>query len=220
MNGSEMPSTGQAAQERSDAPETAGKLSTGAMTLASVEQLEKALQTARRVGSYGKALKSTLYALIVVAAVSVLVSALVFPFLYITGSSMTPVVGDGDIVVALRTTNVQRGDVIAFYFNNKVLVKRVIAVGGETVEINTKGDIYINGEPLDEPYLTAKAWGDWSITKDNRYEVPVGKYFVVGDHRNTSRDSRHLEIGPVSEEQILGRLVLRVWPANEFGKID
>lgn len=220
MNGSEMPPNGQAMQESSAATETAGKLSAGAEALVSVEQLEQALQNARRAGSYGKALRSTLYALIVVAAVSVLVSALVFPFLYITGSSMTPVVGDGDIAVVLRTTQVQRGDVIAFYFNNKVLVKRVIAVGGESVEISTKGDIYINGELLEEPYLTAKAWGDWSITKDNRYQVPDGKYFVVGDHRNTSRDSRHMEIGPVSEEQILGRLVLRVWPLNKFGTID
>ena len=184
----------------------------------SVEQLEEALHARKRAGNYGKALSSTIYSLLVVAAVAVLVATLVMPILLVSGSSMTPVTGDGDIVAVLRGTRLDRGDIIAFYYNNKVLVKRVVAFGGETLDIDARGNVYINGELLDEPYLTEKDMGNCDIRLP--YVVPDGKFFVLGDHRSTSQDSRSVIIGPVSEEQVLGTLVFRVWPLNKFGPIN
>ena len=184
----------------------------------SVEQLEQALKASRRSVNYSKALRSTIYSLLVVAAVAVLVATLVMPTLKVYGSSMTPVTGDGDIVVALRGTDFNRGDIIAFYYGNVTLVKRVIAFGGETVDIDARGNIYINGQLLDEPYLTEKAMGNCDIRLP--YQVPDGKLFVLGDHRSTSQDSRSVIIGPVSEEQVLGKLVFRVWPLSKFGTLE
>lgn len=184
----------------------------------SVEQLEAALHAKKRAGSYSRALRSTLYALLVVAAAAVLVATLVMPILQVSGSSMTPVTSDGDIVVVLRGNSLQRGDIVAFYYNNKVLVKRVVAFGGETVNIDSRGNVYINGELLDEPYLTERDLGNCDIRLP--YQVPDGKFFVLGDHRSTSQDSRSMIIGPVSEEQILGKLVFRVWPPKKFGLIN
>lgn len=184
----------------------------------SVEQLEQALHSAKKAGSYNRALKSTVYALLVVAAAAILVATLVMPILQISGSSMTPVIGDGEIAAVLKTDQLERGDVIAFYYNNKVLVKRVIAFPGERVHIDTNGKVYINGAELDEPYLTEWAKGNCDI--DLPYQVPEGRYFVLGDHRSTSADSRSKVIGPVSQEQILGKVVLRLWPLNRFGLIE
>lgn len=117
--------------------------------------------------------------------------------------------------MVVRGSNPQRGDIIAFYYNNKVLIKRVIGLPGEWVNIDGSGNVYINGELLDEPYITDRALGDCSITLP--YQVPDGRYFVLGDHRSTSRDSRSTLVGPVSEEQIMGRVTLRIWPLNRFG---
>lgn len=184
----------------------------------SVEELEAALHARKRAGNYSKALRSTIYSLLVVAAVAVLVATLVMPILLVSGSSMTPVTSDGDVVAVLAGSNLKRGDIIAFYYNNKVLVKRVIAFGGETVDIDARGNVYINGELLDEPYLTEKDMGNCDIRLP--YQVPDGRFFVLGDHRSTSQDSRSMIIGPVSEELVLGKLVFRVWPLNKFGLIN
>lgn len=186
--------------------------------LPSVEQLEGALKAQKRSGNYSKALRSTIYSLLVVAAVAILVATLVMPILHVSGSSMTPVIGDGDIAAVLKGSSFQRGDIIAFYYNNKVLVKRVIAFAGEWVDIDTRGNVYINNELLDEPYLTEKALGNCDIKLP--YQVPADKLFVLGDHRSTSADSRSLIIGPVSEEQVLGKVFLRVWPLTKFGLIN
>lgn len=179
------------------------------------EQLEAELRYEKRKHSYGRALRSTLYTLLVVAAIAVLVATLVMPILQITGTSMTPVVGQGEITMVVRGSNPQRGDIIAFYYNNKVLIKRVIGLPGEWVNIDSNGNVYINGELLDEPYITDRALGDCSITLP--YQVPDGRYFVLGDHRSTSRDSRSTLVGCVSEEQIMGRVTLRIWPLNRIG---
>lgn len=179
------------------------------------EQLEAELHYEKRKHSYHRALRSTLYTLLVVAAIAVLVATLVMPILQITGTSMTPVVGQGEITMVVRGSNPQRGDIIAFYYNNKVLIKRVIGLPGEWVNIDSNGNVYINGELLDEPYITDRALGDCSITLP--YQVPDGRYFVLGDHRSTSRDSRSTLVGCVSEEQIMGRVTLRIWPLNRIG---
>ncbi|MBQ3484145.1 MAG: signal peptidase I [Clostridia bacterium] len=183
----------------------------------SVEQLESALRAEKRKGNYSRALKSTIYSLLVVAAVAILVATLVMPILHISGSSMTPVIGDGEIAAVIRGSNFDRGDVIAFYYNNKVLVKRVIAFSGEWVNIDSRGNVYINNELLDEPYLTEKAMGNCDISLP--YQVPEGKMFVLGDHRSTSADSRSVIIGSVAEEQIIGRVFVRIWPLNRIGLI-
>lgn len=131
---------------------------------------------------------------------------------------MTPTTTDGDIVVSVKGGSFERGDIIAFWFNNKILVKRVIAQAGEWVDIDEAGKVSINGEPLDEPYLTEKALGECDI--ELPYQVPDGRLFVMGDHRSTSSDSRSSAVGCVAEEQIVGKLVFRVWPLGEFGPLE
>jgi len=182
-----------------------------------VEQLERELRRERHRRNYRSTLLSTVSALVIVAAVAVLVSMLALPVLQVVGESMTPLLHQGEIVIAPRGTAFQKGDVIAFYFNNKILVKRVIANAGEWVNIDVDGNVFINDEPLEEPYLTEKALGDCNIALP--YQVPDGKIFVMGDHRSTSSDSRNTAVGCVAQEQIVGRVMLRVWPLSEFGVI-
>ena len=183
-----------------------------------VDQLERELRRERHRRSYRSTLLSTVSALVIVAAVAVLVSMLALPVLQVVGESMTPLLHQGEIVIAPRGTAFQKGDVIAFYFNNKILVKRVIANAGEWVNIDADGNVFINDEPLEEPYLTEKALGDCNIALP--YQVPDGKIFVMGDHRSTSSDSRNTAVGCVAQEQIVGRVVLRVWPLSQFGVIS
>lgn len=182
-----------------------------------VEQLEGELRRERHRRSYRSTLLSTISALVIVAAVAVLVSMLALPVLQVVGESMTPSIYQGEIVVAPRGTAFQKGDVIAFYYNNKILVKRVIANAGEWVNIDADGNVFINDVPLEEPYLTEKALGDCNITLP--YQVPDGKIFVMGDHRATSSDSRNTAVGCVAQEQVVGRVVLRVWPLDRISVI-
>ena len=183
-----------------------------------VEQLESELRRERHRRSYRSTLLSTISALVIVAAIAVLVSMLALPVLQVVGESMTPSIYQGEIVIAPKGTAFQKGDIIAFYFNNKILVKRVIANAGEWVNIDEDGNVFINDVPLDEPYLTEKAFGDCNIALP--YQVPDGKIFVMGDHRRTSSDSRNTAVGCVAQEQIVGRVVLRVWPLNKFGLLE
>ncbi|MDY2629458.1 MAG: signal peptidase I [Lachnospiraceae bacterium] len=187
------------------------------LTVPPIEELEKELKRERYRQNYGATLRSTIYALITVAAVAVLVATLLLPVLQIYGSSMTPTLVDGDIVVSLKESDFQKQDVIAFYYNNKILVKRVIARAGEWVDIDEDGNVYVNGELLDEPYLKDKALGECDI--ELPYQVPEGRLFVMGDHRSVSVDSRSTAVGCVSEEQIVGKLVFCIWPLKNIGKI-
>ena len=183
-----------------------------------VAQLEGELRRERHKRSYRSTLFSTIGALVIVAAIAVLVSMLWIPVLQIVGESMTPSLYEGEIIVAPKGTAFGKGDVIAFYYNNKILVKRVIANPGEWVNIDEDGNVFINDVPLDEPYVSEKALGDCNITLP--YQVPDGKIFVMGDHRATSSDSRNTAVGCVAEEQIVGKVILRVWPFNKIGLIQ
>lgn len=187
------------------------------LTNPTVEQLEGELLRDRHKRSYRSTLLSTISALVIVAAIAVLVSMLALPVLQVVGESMTPSLFQGEIVVAPKGTAFQKGDVIAFYYNNKILVKRVIANAGEWVNIDADGNVFINDVPLEEPYITEKAFGDCNITLP--YQVPDGKIFVMGDHRATSSDSRNTAVGCVSQEQVVGRVVLRIWPLNRISFI-
>lgn len=181
----------------------------------SEKQLEAELARVRYQQRYRTVLRSTICTLIVVAAVAVLVATIWMPVLQIYGSSMTPTLSEGDIVVCFKTSDIKRGDLVAFYLGNKLLVKRCVALPGQTVDIDGDGNVTLDGVPLDEPYVTEKSLGDCNIALP--YQVPDNRYFCMGDHRKTSVDSRNTAVGCVTEEQIVGKIAFRVWPLSGFG---
>ena len=183
-----------------------------------VSELKEELKRERYRSKYGRILRNTVFTLIVVAAVTVLAATLLFPVMRIFGSSMTPTLQEGEIVVAIKSSSFQAGDIIGFYYGNKLIVKRCIAGPGDWVNITEDGTVYINGEELDEPYLVEKALGDCDI--ELPIQVPEDQYFVMGDHRSTSVDSRNTVIGCIAKEQIVGRIALCVWPLPKFGKLN
>jgi signal peptidase I len=182
--------------------------------LPETNQIEEELERTRYRDRYRKVFKSTVYTLITVAAVAVLIATLWLPVLRVYGSSMTPTLNKGELVVSLKSNNVKTGDIIAFYYNNKILIKRVIATSGDWVNIEDDGTVYVNDKKLEEPYIKEKALGDCDIQFP--YQVPDTKLFVMGDHRSTSIDSRNTAVGCVAEEQIVGCLVMKIWPLKSL----
>ena len=183
----------------------------------SLEQMEDEIARLKYRKKYSSLLRGTIYSLAVVAAVAILVATLWMPMLQITGASMDPTLVDGQFVVALKNNEFKPGDITAFYYNNKILIKRVIASAGDWVDISEDGSVYVNGVLLEEPYIQEKALGECNI--ELPYQVPDGKVFVMGDDRPVSLDSRTTAVGPVSKEQVLGRVVFRVWPLSSFGSV-
>ena len=181
------------------------------------EQLEAELGREKYRRRYGRVLRSTIYSLITVAAATVLVAVLLLPVLQIYGSSMADTLHDGDIVISVKGSRFESGDLIAFYYNNKILVKRVIAQAGEWVDMDENGAVSVNGRPLDEPYVKEPALGECDI--ELPYQVPDGRCFVMGDHRSTSVDSRSTAVGCVAQEQVVGKIVFRVWPLSALGAV-
>ena len=183
-------------------------------TTAQIEQERNRLRYKRR---YSRTLKSTIAILIVVAAAAVLVATFWMPVLRIYGASMSPTLEDGQIVVCVKSNRFETGDIVAFYHGNKLLIKRFIAESADWVDIDDDGNVSVNGEVLDEPYINEKAYGETNI--ELPYQVPDKRYFLMGDNRDESVDSRSTAVGCISDDQIVGKVVFRIWPLNRFGSV-
>jgi len=178
-------------------------------------EIETELSRLSQKGRYRRALRSTIGTLVVVAAIAVLIATLFLPVLRVTGTSMEPNLYAGDIIVGIKTNSFELGQVCSFYFNNKVVLKRVIGTPGDWVNIDEDGRVYLNNVLLDEPYVQEYAFGICDITFP--YQVPDGKIFVLGDNRAESIDSRSTAVGCVAIDEVVGKILFRVWPLNKIG---
>ena len=185
------------------------------VSVPSLTEIQSERKRIRRGTYYRQALRGTVSVLLVVAAVAVLVTTLFLPILQISGDSMSPTLEHDEIVVLLKTKKFERGDLIGFYYQGKILLKRVIAVPEDEVAIDADGNVYVNGELLEEPYVTDKGLGDCDL--EFPYKVPGTSYFVLGDRRSNSVDSRNSVVGAISRDDIIGKVFIRVWPISEFG---
>lgn len=188
------------------------------MDFPTAAQLTEELKRIRYQKGFRKMLRSTISSLLVVAAVAVLISMLFLPVLRVTGTSMTPTLTNDELVICGKRSNFKSGDVVAFYFNNKILLKRVIGVAGDVIDIKEDGTVYVNGTALEEPYVNELAFGECDL--ELPYQVPESRIFVMGDHRATSVDSCSSVVGCIAEEYVVGRVILRVWPLKEIGTIQ
>lgn len=182
-----------------------------------IAEIEQELKKEKFKSRYVKVLMSTVYTLIIVASVAALIATLIMPVLQISGTSMEPTLYEGEIVLALKTKKVDTGDVIAFYHGNKILVKRVIAKSGNWVKVTEDGDVYVDGNLVDEPYVKEKTFGQGDV--EFPIQVSEGSYFVLGDDRNTSVDSRTTVIGCINEEDIIGKVLIKAWPIKQIGVV-
>ena len=183
-------------------------------TTAQVAREKERLRYQKR---YSRTLKSTVAILIVVAALAVLVATLWMPVLRIYGNSMAPTLEDGQIVISVKSRSYQSGDIVAFYYGNKLLIKRYIAGPSDWVDVDEDGNVFVNQKELSEPYIQKKAYGETKIKLP--YQVPDERYFVMGDNRDVSIDSRNTSVGCVSSEQMVGQVVFRIWPLSKFGPV-
>ncbi|MBQ0037614.1 MAG: signal peptidase I [Clostridiales bacterium] len=183
-----------------------------------VDQLTAELKRVNYQSRFRKLLRGTIYTLVVVSAMAVLVAVLFMPVLRIYGTSMTPTLSEGQTVISLKGKNFKQGDVVGVYYGSKLLIKRCIAFEQQWVNIDKDGNVYVDGELLDEPYITEKALGECNL--DLPYQVPDDCIFVMGDHRATSIDSRNSSVGCIDYENVVGKIVFRVWPLDGFGFIN
>ena len=179
-------------------------------------QFENEMKRLRYKQNFRRSVKSTLSALITIVAAAVIVSTMLIPVLRVTGASMTPTLRNDEYVLCSKVSSLKQGDIIAFYYNNRILLKRVIGVAGDIIDISEDGTVTLNGEVLDEPYISEKALGECDI--DMPYQVPENRLFVMGDHRSVSVDSRSTSVGCIAEENIVGKVMLRIWPMKAAGK--
>lgn len=183
-----------------------------------IKMLKEELQRENYRHRYASVLRSTVFTLVVIAAFAILVATLWLPVLQIYGSSMTPTLEEGQLVISVKGSDFEQGDLVAFYIGNKLLVKRVIAGPADVVSIEADGTVYVNDEELYEPYITDKALGECDV--EFPYQVPESRYFLLGDHRAISVDSRSSNVGCVAEEQIVGKITFCVWPLSDFGSLE
>jgi signal peptidase I len=187
------------------------------ISVPSLKEIQSERKRIRKKDYYRQALRGTVSVLVVVAAVAVLIATLLLPILQISGDSMSPTLEHDEIVVLLKTKKFNRGDLIGFYYQGKILLKRVIALPEDEVAIDADGKVYVNGELLDEPYVVDKGLGDCDL--EFPYTVPGTSYFVMGDRRSNSVDSRNSAVGSIPREDIIGKVFIRVWPFSRFGFI-
>jgi len=183
-----------------------------------IDELEGVVKKERYKRNYFRTLRSTINTLLAVSAIAVLVAVLLLPVLQIYGSSMSPTLTEGDIVISVKSGSFETGEIVAFYYNNKILVKRVIGQPGDWIDIKGDGAVYVNGVPIEEPYVTDLAYGECDL--EFPYQVPESRIFVMGDHRSVSVDSRSTTVGCIAEEMIVGKIVFRVWPIKEIGLVS
>ena len=182
--------------------------------LPTMDQIESERKRYRWKKAYMKALRGTISVLTYMAAVAALIATLLLPVMQIEGTSMEPTLTNGDIVLLTKTTKFSRGDICGFSWNNKILIKRVIGIPGDWIEIDTDGTVYLNGEKLDEPYANQIAFGECDL--EFPFQVPPEQYFVLGDMRESSIDSRNTLVGCVETEQIIGKIFFRIWPLKKI----
>lgn len=182
-----------------------------------LSQLQAELRRIRYKSRYQRVLWSTFFTLVVVAAFAILAATLWFPVLEIYGMSMSPTLTESEVIVSVKSQDIDRGELVAFYFGNKILVKRCIALPGDIVVIRDDGLVSVNGKWLDEPYVSELSLGQCDL--DFPYTIPQERYFLLGDHRETSVDSRSTVIGCVSQEEVVGKVFFRLWPLNRLGVI-
>lgn len=183
----------------------------------SMEQLEKEQERRKCKNRYKRAIRSILYAMVIISTVATLVTIIWMSVLQICGTSMIPTLNEGDILISFKGSDLKSGDIVAFYISDKILVKRCIAGPGQVVDIDENGNVYVDSKLLDETYLIEKAFGECDIKLP--YQVPDNYYFCMGDQRSTSVDSRHTSVGCISNDQIMGKIVFRVWPLSDFGTL-
>ena len=182
-----------------------------------INELERELGREKKKQRFRKAVRSTVYTLVVTAAVAVLVATVMLPVMRIYGNSMTPTLTEGDIVLSVKGTKFETGDVVGVYYGSKILVKRIIAQAGEWVNIDARGNVYVNNQLIDEPYVSERALGECNI--ELPFQVPDNAVFVMGDHRRTSIDSRNTSVGCIEKDDIAGKIIFRVWPFKKTGVI-
>ncbi len=187
------------------------------LELPTVEQIEAELKKENNRKEYNRVLRSTVFVLLVVTAAAVIVAVLMFPVLEIKGDAMNTTLQNGDFVVTGKAKEYQRGDIVAFYYNNTLLVKRIIAKGGDEVDIDEDGNVTVNGQAISEPYAAEKTLGESNVTFP--YSVPQDEFFVLGDNRAQSVDSRNTALGAVTQDLIVGKLLFRVWPITAIGGV-
>ena len=185
--------------------------------LPSTEQLESELKQIKYRKDFRRILRSTISSLLVVAAIAVLVSMLFLPVLRVTGSSMTPTMQNDELIICSKRSNFKQGDIVAFYYNNKILLKRVIGISGDYINITPDGTVYVNDVKLDEPYVNELALGTCDI--EMPYQVPDNRIFVMGDHRSVSIDSRSSSVGCIADEYVIGKVIFRIWPFESIGTV-
>ena len=181
------------------------------------EEVAEERERLKHKKEYNRVLRSTIYALLVEAAIAVLIATQFLPVLQVSGSSMEPTLADEDIILLAKTNSFQTGELCGFYWQNKLLLKRIIGTPGDIIDIKEDGTVFVNGEEIEEPYVSEKALGECDLTFP--YQVPENRYFVMGDHRTVSIDSRSSVIGCVEKEQIIGKVIMRIWPLSELSII-